>query len=61
MVSETPKKKSLCNQNSTLATAMEDYGFMFENPKILKLVVLVHSLYLDVGEGSGYETFTGRR
>ena len=30
-----------------------------KNPKILKLVFLVHSLYLDIREGSGAETFTG--
>ena len=30
-----------------------------KNPKILKLVVLVDSLYLEIGEGSGAETFTG--
>ena len=29
-----------------------------ENPKLLKLVVLVHSLYLDIGEGSGVKMFT---
>ena len=34
---------------------------MLENPKILKLVVLVDSLYLEIGEGSRVETFTGRR
>ena len=33
---------------------------MLENPKILKLVVLVDSLYLDIGEISGAETFTGQ-
>ena len=27
-----------------------------KNPEILKLVVLVDSLYLDIGEGSGAET-----
>ena len=27
-------------------------------PKILKLVVLVHLLYLDIGEGLGVENFT---
>ena len=29
-----------------------------KNPKILKLVVLVDSLYLEIGEGSGAKTFT---
>ena len=33
---------------------------MLENPEILKLVVLVDSLYLDIGEVSGGETFTER-
>ena len=28
---------------------------MVENPKILKIVILVHSLYLDIGEVSGAE------
>ena len=32
-----------------------------KNPKILKLIVLVDSLYLEIGEGSGAKTFTGRR
>ena len=31
-----------------------------KNPKILKLIVLVDSLYLEIGEGSDAETFTGR-
>ena len=31
-----------------------------KNPKILKLIVLVDSLYRKIGEGSGDETFTGR-
>ena len=31
-----------------------------KNPKILKLIVLVDSLYLEIGEGSCAETFTGR-
>ena len=31
-----------------------------KNPKILKLIVLVDSLYLEIGEGSSAETFTGR-
>ena len=30
-----------------------------KNPKILKLVVLVHSLYLDIKEGSRAEIFIG--
>ena len=34
---------------------------MLENPKILRLVVWVDSLYFDIGEGSGAETFTGLR
>ena len=32
-----------------------------KNPKILKLVVLVHLLYLDIGEGSRAEIFKGQR
>ena len=32
-----------------------------KNPKILKHVVLVDSLYLEIGEGSGAKTFTGQR
>ena len=31
-----------------------------KNPKILKLIVLVDSLYLDIGEGSGAKTFKDR-
>ena len=46
---ETPGKS---NPSSTLG---------LKNPKILKLVVLVHSLYLAIGEGSGAENFIGRR
>ena len=34
---------------------------MLENPKILKLVVLVLSLYLEIGEGARNETFTGQK
>ena len=30
---------------------------MLENPKILKLVVLVDSLYLEIREGSGAKNF----
>ena len=30
-----------------------------KNPKILKLIGLVDSLYLTIGEGSGDETFIG--
>ena len=41
--------------------ANEKQGFMLENPKILKLVVLVHSLYLEIGEGLVAENFTGQR
>ena len=32
-----------------------------KNPKILELVVLVHSLYLDIGEGSEAKIFIGQR
>ena len=32
-----------------------------KNPIILKMIVLVDSLYIELGEGSGAETFTGRR
>ena len=52
MVSESPWNKSLCNWNSATTTTIEDYGFMLENPKRLKLVILGHSLYLENGEGS---------
>ena len=45
---ETPRKS---NPSLTLG---------LKNPKILKLIVLVDSLYLEVGEGSGAETFIGR-
>ena len=31
-----------------------------KNPKILKLIVLVDSLYRDIGDGSGAKTFTGQ-
>ena len=34
---------------------------MLENPKILKLVVLVHSLNFDIGEGSEAKIYIGRR
>ena len=61
MVSEPPWKKSLCSQNSAIAIPVEDYSLMLKNPKIIKLVVLVDSLYLDIGEGSGAETIKGRR
>ena len=40
--------------------ANENQGFMLENPKILKLVVLVNSLYLEIGEGSEAKKFTGQ-
>ena len=33
---------------------------MLENPKILKLVVLVRSIYIDIGEGLGAKIFTGQ-
>ena len=36
-------------------------GFILENPKILKLVVLVHSLYLGIEEWLGAEMFRGQR
>ena len=42
------------NSNPSLTLALK-------NPKILKLVVLVHFLYLNIGEGSGAKTFTGQR
>ena len=32
-----------------------------KNPKILKLIVLVDSLYLQIEEVSGADIFTGRR
>ena len=34
---------------------------MLENPRRLKLVMLVLLLYLEIGEGSRAEMFTGRR
>ena len=34
---------------------------MSENPKILKLVFLVHSLYLKIGEVSEAKIFTSQR
>ena len=58
MVSEPSWKKSLYSQNSATATSIEDYSLMLKNPKILKLVVLVHSLYIDIGEGSEAKMFT---
>ena len=61
MVSKPPWKKSLCSQNSATATPIEDYSLMLKSPKKIKLVVLVDSLYLDIGLGSGAETIKGRR
>ena len=61
MVSNPPWMNSLCSQNHATATAIEYYGFMLENPKIQKIVALVHSLYLDIGDGSGAKNFTGQR
>ena len=60
MVSKTPWKESLCSRNSATATPIEDYSLMLKNPKILKLVVLVDSLYIDIGEGSRVENFTNQ-
>ena len=50
---------SLYSWNTAAMAANGNYTFMLENPKILKLVVLVHLLYLEIGEGSEVEMFTG--
>ena len=44
---ETPRKS-----NPSLTSDLK-------NPKIWKLIVLVDSLYLEIGEGSGAKNFTG--
>ena len=42
----------------TLRKSNPSFTLGLKNPKILKLIVLVDSLYLKIGEGSGVETFT---
>ena len=50
------------NHDDETRTRRSPYKFaMLNNPKILKLVFLVHFLYLDIGQGLGDETFGGRR
>ena len=54
-----PEKESFYSRNNATTTTIEDQGFMLENPKILKLVVLVDLLYIEIGEASRDEMFTG--
>ena len=45
----------------TLGKSNPSLTLGLKNPKIQKLIVLVDSLYLKIGEGLGAETFTGGR
>ena len=45
----------------TLGKLNPSLNLGLKNPKILKLIVFVYSLYLDIGEVSGAKKFIGRR
>ena len=45
--------------DETLGKSNPSLTLGLKNPKILKLIVLVDSLYHDIGEVSGAENFTG--
>ena len=53
-------ERSLCIAETVLQLQLLKIRVSCVIPKILKLVVLVDSLYLEIREGSGAEMFTGQ-